>query len=122
CTRWDKLNKCRQSKIFIKPYNEWIRGCTCLSRRSLRHITYVLTGHCPLNKHLFVIKSGDDPNCTMCGEVEDPIHFLGQCDAFASERNSHLGAPYLEPKDILQAPITSLASYIANTGRFNRDR
>jgi len=53
-----------------------------LSRKHLRIITGLLTGHVALNRHLTVMKICADPLCPKCGEEEETAyHFLGRCRA-----------------------------------------
>ena len=45
------------------------------------------TGHAPLNKHLFNIKSADSPICPACEDAHETVHhFLLSCPAYERHR------------------------------------
>ena len=58
-----------------------------LSRKDLRLLVGLLTGHNTLNRHLTLLRRMDDPLCPLCGEEEDTsLHLLGNCCAIAEKR------------------------------------
>ena len=47
-----------------------------LSRKELRLLVGLLTGHNTLNRHLALLRRMDDPLCTLCRDEEDTsLHF-----------------------------------------------
>ena len=57
-----------------------------LSRKDLRLLVGLLTGHNTLNGHLTLLRRIDDPLCPLCGEEEDTI-----CSAIAEKRCEFFG-------------------------------
>ena len=58
------------------PNKRLTRFAMGLSRKHLRIITGLLTGHVALNRHLTVMKIRTDPLCPKCGEEETAYHLL----------------------------------------------
>ncbi|CAH2242922.1 jg14491 [Pararge aegeria aegeria] len=53
----------------------------------------MITGHCPLNKHLSILGRTDSPLCRACMETEEtPIHVILQCNGVAEQRAAYLGS------------------------------
>ena len=49
-----------------------------LSRKDLKILVDLLTGHNTLNRHLTLLKIKEDPICLLCGEEYDTsLHLLG---------------------------------------------
>ena len=69
---WQSTVGCRQAKMFLQgPNKRLARIVMGLSRKHLRIITGLLTGHVALNRHLTVMKIHTDPLCPKCGEEEE---------------------------------------------------
>jgi hypothetical protein len=53
CTSWSLKTACRRSRMLLKKPNPGLtRYLLRLPRSKLRILVGVITGHCPLNKHL----------------------------------------------------------------------
>ena len=76
---WDSTAGYRQSRLFLKgPDKKLARYALGLSRKHLRVLTGLFTGHVTLNRHLAVMKIRTDPICSVCGEEDETsVHFLG---------------------------------------------
>jgi hypothetical protein len=58
-----------------------------LPRSKLRILVGLITGHCPLNKHLHNMGLTDEPICIACGmEDETAFHLLCKCPILISLR------------------------------------
>ena len=99
--KWQKEARCRQSKLLIPgPNLVRSRELNALSRSQLRTVIGLLTGHCPLNRHLNIMGVTADAICPLCLEREETsFHFLGECDALSRHRSSILGGRYLDAED-----------------------
>jgi len=50
-----------------------------------------ITGHCPLNRHLTMMKITTDKTCRLCGEEEEtPQHMTTSCPGTARDRHNFL--------------------------------
>ncbi|CAH2266785.1 jg14953 [Pararge aegeria aegeria] len=59
----------------------------------------MITGHCQLNKHLFIISITDSPLCRACMEADEtPTHVLLRCTGVAEQCAAYLGAPASLPE------------------------
>jgi hypothetical protein len=79
---------CRQSGLWLKKPNSGLtRYLLRLPRSKLRILVGLITGHCPLNKHLHNIGLIDKPICIACGmEDESAFHLLCDCPCVISLR------------------------------------
>jgi hypothetical protein len=91
-----------------------------MSRRALKGVTDILTGHCALQKHLHTLGKVDSPLCPSCGEEEEESveHYLCLCEAFREVRQQILGKQYLRLLELSQVDSNILWSYIKATERF----
>lgn len=99
--RWAHTTDCRQSREAI-PANtpSLTRRLLHQQRINLRTIVGTLTGHCPLNKHLYNIGATDSPLCRAClTEEESAAHVVLECEGVATQRKQILG----NPRSLLQA-------------------
>ena len=87
--RWRNIKSCRQAKQFMQAVNiRLTQYAVRLSRKDLRLLVGLLTGHNTLSRHLTLLRRMDDPLCPLCGEQEDTsLHLLGNCCAVPSLRN-----------------------------------
>jgi hypothetical protein len=69
---------CRQSRMRLKKLNLGLtRYLLRLPRSKLRILVGLITGHCPLNKHLHNMGLIDETICIACGmEDESVFHLL----------------------------------------------
>jgi len=72
-----------------------------LSRKDLRVLAGLLTGHADLNRHLTLMQVRNDEICPLCQEAEaTTLHLLGKCCALINQRLVILGSHYLEYEDL----------------------
>ena len=92
-------------------------------RDKYRTATQLITGHIALNSHLNKMTLVDSNVCPSCeSEAETVEHFVGQCPAYASLRNQHLGTYYDTMANIFKHnSVTKIVSYAKHTGRLVRD-
>ena len=76
--RWRNIKSCRQAKQFMQVVHiRLTQYAVRLSRKDLRLLVGLLTGHNTLNRHLTLLRRMDDPMCPLCGEEEDTsLHLL----------------------------------------------
>lgn len=117
---WQERDGCRQGKELIEGPNPRVtHRLLQMSRKHLRLVVGVLTGHCGLNRHLNLMRVVPDPLCALCAEEEETaFHFLGQCVALAATRRRILGADPMSPQDIRRLPIGNLLRFIKESKRF----
>jgi hypothetical protein len=85
CT-WRNLTGHRYGKLFISgPCIKRADNLLQLSRRQLKVVVAILTGHAPVRKHLHTMDLFDgDPTCRFCGkETETVQHIICCCEALA---------------------------------------
>src|SRR5262249_42583850 len=116
---WAEVDGCRQSKMFLKGPDpkraKWLLG---LSRKELKQIVQVVTGHCNLNYHLKRIKLSDTPTCQKCYEEDETAeHFLCECPTYSSVRERVLGAEHLDAEDLFEINLKSILGFVKATKR-----
>ena len=91
-----------------------------LSRTDCRYLTYVLTGHAPLNYFLHKIGKVDSPFCEHCKlEHETVVHFLCHCPAFSLSRLVFLGDRFISPHHLsANVKLQKILGFIKATRRF----
>src|SRR5690606_3487070 len=105
----------RQSKLFVTsllgPKAEKLLN---LNRVDLRMVVGLMTGHCPLRKHLRVIGARNEgAECGLCGLAEEtPFHILCDCIALARIRFSYFGNGFPKPESFLDIQPGILISFI----------
>ncbi|CAH2237104.1 jg24443 [Pararge aegeria aegeria] len=91
---WSKTKECKHTKEAVPVLN--LRLTTKLlqlNRSKLRTVVGMITGNCPLNKHLSILGITDSPLCRACMETEEtPLHVMLQCNGVAEQRAAHLGS------------------------------
>jgi len=90
---WQVLSGCRQAKYFLHRVNFLrARYAFRLSRKDLRILVGILTGHADFNRHLSITGVSQDSKCLFCQEDEDTsLHFIAQCSALMLFRKNVLG-------------------------------
>ncbi|KAJ8912793.1 hypothetical protein NQ315_002550 [Exocentrus adspersus] len=89
--------------------------------RNLNQMVGILTGHCRLRRHLYLIGIEESPLCLKCGEGEDtPTYFLGQCVAFGRLRHKVFGTGELQREKITGLPWTKILTFVRASGRFEK--
>ncbi|KAL5636330.1 hypothetical protein ACGC1H_004966 [Rhizoctonia solani] len=105
--------------------SEFMNLIADLPRRKAVLLYRLITGHVPLQRHLWVIGCADDPTCRYCGTAPETVsHFLLQCPAHAEARHYFLGplgrdARVLDVLFSTQKFLPLLISFVFATGRFS---
>ncbi|CAH4034908.1 unnamed protein product [Pieris brassicae] len=91
--RWSRSVDCKQSKMALPAVNPQLtKRLLNLNRTNLKTIIGTITGHCLLNKHLFVLGATDSPLCRGCFSAEESVtHVVLECEAVANQRTKILG-------------------------------
>ena len=99
---WQNTAKCRQAKQLVKqPNTRLTMYALKLSRKDLRVLVGLLTGHADLNRHLTLMQVRTDELCPLCQEVEETtLHLLGKCCPLINQRLEILGSHYLDYEDL----------------------
>lgn len=118
-TVWRNRRDCGLTRELVPSlYGCWNKTLVSLPRYKIRFVTWIITGHSPLARHLWKMGVVDSPLCAVCGVEEDTLHFLGECERYSALRYDVLGAHGLEPEDIPNLPISDLVRFIVKSGRF----
>jgi hypothetical protein len=111
---------CRQSRILLKKPNPGLtRYLLRLPRSELRILVGLITGHCPLNKHLHNMALIDEPICTACG-MEDESAFSLLCDfpSLIFLRIRTFSKPILSVEEYEGTSTSALLRFALASGRF----
>jgi len=101
------------------PNKRLTRFAMGLSRKHLRIITGLLTGHVAVNRHLTVMKIRTDPLCPKCGEEEETAyHLLGRCSAMMMARYSVFGSYLMDITELQQVQPHTLLRFAKASKRF----
>jgi ribonuclease HI len=119
-TKWQAEVACRQARMLMpllpkKSQTRWLLG---LSRWKMRLMTYILTGHCGLNRHMSLMGLSDSPNCSTCGVAELVPHYLCECPQFMRTRMNTLGGMVTDDQEIANIPWPSILKFVLQTERF----
>jgi hypothetical protein len=69
-----------------------------LSRKQLKIMTGLLTGHCNLKGHLSKLGHVNSPECDRCNQPSEAAsHVLCDCEALATLRFRHIGCHLMQP-------------------------
>jgi ribonuclease HI len=121
--RWNKRTDCQMARSVISEPFWGSKSLARLSRISILWLVYIYTGHCPLNKHLFVIGKAESPLCPLCGDEEEtPIHLVGRCPYYMKRRFDHLGGYSTSYKILITAPVKDLLAFLHATERFTKSK
>jgi len=94
-----------------------------LSRKALRLLLQVITGHNTLNKHMFVMGLNSSPFCNKCEEGnETSLHFVGSCPFYSIIRLDTLESHTLSQVELKSIPLPALLKFIEKSGRFTTDQ
>jgi len=80
-----------------------------LSRKDLRLLVGLLTGHNTLNRHITLLRRMDDPLCPLCKEEDTSLHLLGNCCAIAKKRCEFFERHPLGPSDLRQVTLEHIS-------------
>jgi len=114
--QWHNIKSCHQTKQFMQVVNIRLRQYAVrLSRKDLRLLVGLLTGHNTLNRHLTLLRRTDDPLCPLCGEEEDTsLHLSGNCCAIAEKLCEFFGRYFLGPGGLRQEHWSTLLRFVKN--------
>lgn len=96
-----------------------------LPRRSAVLLYRLVSGHIPLQRHLWVVGQVESPTCPYCGRAPETVtHFLLYCPAHAAARHFYVnpqGRDALVLDLLLSSPriYPALFQFISATGRFS---
>ena len=117
--RWRKLqDKCKHAKRALSKPTRSSEAKTVVGmpRKDLRRLIGVLTGHCTLKEHLFKLGLKETPFCEAChNKKETPYHVCGECPRFFLQRLVHLGAVYLEERDLWKKPWRRIMAFVKSS-------
>ncbi len=117
--KWTSRTDCRQARETMPlTCAKRTRMILSLRRQELKNVTAILSGHCNLNKHMFITKMSNTPVCPKCNlEEETPTHHLGVCPIYQRLRQKYIPLPINVPYDISKCPIKNIAQFLTNTSR-----
>jgi hypothetical protein len=97
CTSWSLETAWRQSRMWLKKPNPgFTRYLLRLPRSKLRILVGLITGHCPLNKHLHNMGLTDESICNASQmKDESAFHLLCDCPSLISLRIRIFSKPIL---------------------------
>lgn len=86
--QWANLTSCRKSREVVPTLSPKLtRRLLSLNRDNLRIVVNCLTGHIPLNKHLFTIGITDSPICRACLDADETVtHVILECEGVTDQR------------------------------------
>jgi len=90
--KWNNIQSCRQAKQLLQNIStKFAKYAVRLSRKDLKILVGLPTGHNTLNRHLTLLKIKEDPMCPLCGEEYDTsLHLLGRFNALVEKRRKLL--------------------------------
>jgi ribonuclease HI len=115
---WKNSDGMKTSKtLFPTIDDKKINDLTNLKRNDLRLLTGVLTGHCPLRKHLNNIGILSNPNCRFCDITDEtPIHILNECDKLATKRIKYFGEAFPPIQQLHKLKLNTILNYFKDLG------
>lgn len=114
---WNLIPGQKQAKRFINPSSKRTKELIELSKPELRHITGLLTGHCPLRYHLNKMGKAESNLCRFCGNrAETAEHVLCECKALVRQRLLHLGKACFTPDEMVKAPPRKILGLYKSLG------
>ncbi|CAG7825410.1 unnamed protein product [Allacma fusca] len=113
----------RNSKIKHKLIPGPLKGTGTVvkkSRLATRILTYVYSGHAPLNKYLYRIGLSDSPSCKCGLDDETVVHHICECPLFIRQRLVYLYEGIANKGMIAIAQQSDLVAFIMASKRFSR--
>ncbi len=117
-TEWRAVGTARQAKNCIRINKPNSKFFLSLSRKHLKRLTDILTGHCRLNNHLHVMGISSPPNCEKCGDVETAEHLLCKCPAYLNTRRKILGNFTIKYSSIWSIHPKYILRFLNESGRY----
>jgi hypothetical protein len=120
CASWSLETACCQSRMWLKKPNPGLwRYSLRMPGSKMRILVGVITGHCPLNKHLHNMGLIDEPICIACGmEDKSAFHLLCDCPSLISLRMRPFSKPILSVEEYEGACVSALLRFALASGRF----
>ena len=88
----------------------------------MRWITWLFTGHSPLNYFQHKVNNQRSPMCSFCpGEEETTEHFLCHCIGYMTIRLHTFGSPLLTIEEVANIKPTIIVQFVKRTGRFDKE-
>jgi hypothetical protein len=119
--RWTGMNSCRLTRDFFEsPLGDSdTRKLLNLSRRRLRLIIQILTGHGNIGTHLVKMRKRSDDHCRKCEVArETGTHIFEDCPAYARHRRNILGENIPDLKHtVATRKFCRLSRYLEAIGR-----
>jgi len=85
--KWNNIQNCRQARQLLQNSNiQYAKYAVKLSRKDLKILVGLLTGHNTLNRHLSLLKIAEDPMCPLVEKNMIPVYNFLE-DAVLSLRN-----------------------------------
>lgn len=109
---WNSLPRLRTSKKFIIPQKIKVDKLLNLSKKDIRTLTGLITGHGPVKYHLKKMRLAEDNICRLClNETETTEHLLCSCEAAARKRLNHLGKANLTTDEVANMAPTDILRF-----------
>ena len=115
---WRNAPRMRQAKEFVTgPNSRHTKELLRFSRKDLRIIVGLLTGHYHVKKHLHRMGIEEDAECRWCLEEEETVfHIIGECPAVTRIRYQHMGKPVMTTDDIRKTHRSRLLAFAKAIG------
>ena len=112
---WRRTTGLRHSKRFFGKLPTTHLKTLNLDRRSLRSLTWFVTGHGPLGYHLKKIGKTTTDTCRFCGtETETAEHILCDCGALSRKRYLLWGRDRLDLPLNVKVKIEEVLDFISS--------
>lgn len=122
-SRWTGLTTCSISRqLWPVLDNRKTAALLQHSRRDLRNITAVITGHCLFGRHAERMQIPTNDFCRSCRDEEEEEsiqHFLCECPGLARRRFNALGEPFFNDlEEVSSLQLGRLTKFINSSGWF----
>ncbi len=118
--RWKELRECKQAKQNIGSIpkysmSKWFRS---QKREYTRLLSCILTGHCFLNRHLFLLGLSTTGKCETCKRKDETLtHFLCECPEYKATRLKIFGRNQIKPAEVANLKWPDLIKYVQEIGK-----
>ena len=118
---WETQQSNRTSKLFIEKFDiEKQSYHMGLKKIKLRNLTFIISGHAPLNEHLHRIGLSNSPFCTCCpNKLESVTHYLCECQRYIDCRKDVLEQNFLQESELRSIDTHQLLKYIKRSSRMS---
>ena len=112
---WESTDSCRQTKLLVKQSTQELsKILISFSRQKLRVSIGMITGHFPVNDHLYNMGLSDTRLCRFCeADVESTYHLLCLCPRFSGSRKLVFGSEYLSSAAYSNISITNINGFLS---------